>query len=288
MEELVAYAEQLTVRDDAGELTQIGFVPDFSRSHLDLYSQMLGGFWLGEDGGDLTVDDQSVIDAMNWQLQFYALYSPEEAQAFLSSFTPYTPQTQSGHPYFAGRRLNCQQCHHLEPANEDKMPDLGFYDGKVAMIVDGEWQMGPNGIDHFQPELNYGVAPFPPPSGHPERANTTIVQGPVAVIPADGRDRDAAGELLVWMMSADKQGDFAAGHTLLPVSHLAAQDSRITQMPNFQMFMELLAQPNATYRVASSATAEFNEILGQGEKGILHKGGDPSYLLDALQAEPSP
>src|SRR5712691_28814 len=69
-------------------------------------------------------------------------------------------------------------------------PDYPFYTGKLAMYVDGEWQTGPNFITKFKPELNYGVAPFPPPADHPERANTAVVQGTVAIIPANAKNPD--------------------------------------------------------------------------------------------------
>ena len=118
MKELAEYADKLTLRDEQGELSQVGFLPDFSRSHTDLYVQMLGGSWYNENGSELTVNSQPMIDAENWQ-----------------------------------------QCHRNSPPENEKIPDLGFYSGKVAMMVDGEWQVGPNYISHFQPELNYGVAP---------------------------------------------------------------------------------------------------------------------------------
>ena len=47
----------------------------------------------------------------------------------------------------------------------------------MAMYVDGEWLTGPNFISAFKPEASYGVAPFPPPADHPERANTSRCAG---------------------------------------------------------------------------------------------------------------
>jgi len=288
MEELVSYADQLTIRDEAGDLTQIGFVPDFPRSHLDLYARDFGGSPVAAGGVDLPADSQPVVDAMNWQLQFYGLYSPAEAQDFLSALTPYTPQTASGHPRFAGRRLSCQQCHHLAPARQDKLPDLGFYSGHVAMIVDGQWQMGPNAVSHFHPDLNYGVAPLPAPTDHPERAGTTLAQGPVAVLPTGGHDQEATAELVAWMTAPDNQADFAAIHTLLPVSRAAAEDERFAQSPHFTMAIGLLAQSNASYRAPSSLAPELNDAWREAEGEILHEEGDLTCVLDALRSESTP
>jgi multiple sugar transport system substrate-binding protein len=288
MEELAEYAEALTLRDQSGEIIQLGFVPDFSRSHTDLYVHMFGGSRVKEGGTRLAVNSQPVIDAMAWQRQFYSMYSPEEAQEFLSSFTPYTPQTGSHHPFFAERRLSCYQCHHDSPASEGKLPDLGFYNGKVAMVVDGEWQLGPNAIAYFQPELNYGVAPFPPSADHPERENTTVVQGPVVVIPAGAVDKEAAADLLGWMTSPEVLADVAYINASLPGTRLAAQDLRFQPIPNIDVFMDLLSHPNATHMRATSISPELNEALSEVEKELLQEGGQMTPLLNEVQVEFAP
>ena len=50
MEELADFAEKLTLHSAQGKLSQLGFVPDFPRSHTELYARMLGGAWLGRCG----------------------------------------------------------------------------------------------------------------------------------------------------------------------------------------------------------------------------------------------
>src|SRR5262245_36811822 len=56
MEELAEFADQLTVRDADGKLTQVGFLPDQGWDHSDLYVRMFGGFWYSEDGTQLTAN----------------------------------------------------------------------------------------------------------------------------------------------------------------------------------------------------------------------------------------
>jgi multiple sugar transport system substrate-binding protein len=281
MEELVAYAEALTIRDEEGGFSQIGFIPDLTRSHGDLYARMYGGFWV-DDGGELTVNAQPMIDAANWQRQFYANYGTREVLAFASSLNRYM---DADHPVYAGKRLSCQQCHQHPPRKSTFLPDRGFYAGNVAMMVAGQWQVGPN-YARLYPTLNYGVAPFPPPAAHPERANTVVVQGAVAIIPAGVKDKAAAAKLLAWMMSPEIVAEATYAHASLPTSRTAAQGPRFQQIPNFKVFMELLAHPNAVHVTTTPIGLELNEAMGRVEAEVLHKdGGDPVLLLNEVQAE---
>jgi multiple sugar transport system substrate-binding protein len=284
MEELVEYAERLTIRDTEGDLSQVGFVPDLVRSHMDLYVQMLGGSWY--DDGELAASSQPVIDALDWQSRFYDRYGRDDVQDLIASFDHYT---NSRHPVYAGKRLDCQQCHrNAPPGNGARVPDQGFYSGKVAMMVGGAWQVGPGYISQLQPELNYGVAPFPPPVDHVERANTAVVRGAVVLIPAEAEDKAAAAELVAWMTSPEIVAEAAYAGAVLPASRTAAQDLRFQQDPHVQVFMSLLDHPNAKYVASTPISAELNQALAQVEKGLLHEGKDPEPLLDEIQAELGP
>jgi ABC-type glycerol-3-phosphate transport system substrate-binding protein len=234
MEELVEVAEALTLRDQSGELIRVGFIPDFPRSHGSLYARMYGA-----DGADIGVDSQLASDDSSWMRQFDDLYGQEEIETFVSSFTPYLT---SRHALFAGRRLSCRQCHRTAPARKDKLPDTGFYTGKVAMMVDGQWQVGADGLHSFQPDLNYGVALFPPPEDHLESARASVVDGPVVLIPAAARDKTASAELLAWMMSPEVVVELASTHGSLPTSRAAAQDPRFREDAELAVFMDLLSR----------------------------------------------
>jgi multiple sugar transport system substrate-binding protein len=283
MEELAEYADRLTVRDESGKITRIGFLPDFPRSNTDLYVRMVGGAWYSDDGTKLSANTQPVIDALTWQRQFFDAQGSEDVQSFVESLSYYT---NSRHALYAGRRLSCQECHRGAPASEGKLPANGFYDGRVAMMISGQWQVGPHHIPRLRPDLDYGVAPFPPPSAHPERVNTTVVRGPVTVIPAGVKDKQAAADLLAWMMSPEVVADVAHANASLPTSRTAARDSRFRQIPQFDVFLDLLADPNAASLTPSPISTELNEALGALEKELFHEsGGDPAALLNAVQTE---
>ncbi len=254
MEELAQFADKLTKVGADGKIEQIGFIPDQAWGHTELYARMFGGFWYNDDGTQLTENSQPMIDALTWQQQFYKKYNSDQVLAFSSGF---------GDQYMS--------------------PDYPFYTGKLAMMVDGEWQTGPNFISKFKPEMNYGVAPFPPPADHPERANTGVVGGTVAVIPANAKNPDASAKLLAWMMSPAIVAEEFCFNANLPTSKKAAQDKCLTDNPKFKVFVDLMADANAKYMITSPISTELNDAYGTTEATILHTGADPKTELGTLQ-----
>jgi multiple sugar transport system substrate-binding protein len=259
MEELVEFADKLTIVGTDGRLEQIGFIPDLSWSHSDLYARMFGGFWYSDDGTQLTVNSQPMLDSLLWQQQFYSKYGVENVLAFASGFGEYSS------------------------------PDHPFYAGKVAMMVEGEWQTGPNFISNFKPELNYGVAAFPPPQSNPERAGTIVNQGTVALIPSGAKDKEASAKLLAWMMSPEVIAEEMCANANLPTSKKAADDDCFKAMgPKFQVFIDLMSSSNAFAVITTPLSLELNDALGSAEEEILHTGAEPLPLLEAIQTEFEP
>lgn len=258
MEELAEFSDKLTKVGADGKVEQIGFIPDHSWSHNDLYTRMMGGFWYNEDGTQLTANSQPVIDSLLWQQQFYSKYGYDNVLSFTSGFGEYSS------------------------------PDHPFYAGKMAMMVEGEWQTGPNFISNFKPELNYGVAPFPPPAAHPERKGTAVVQGTVVVIPAGAKNKEASARLLAWMMSPEVVAEEMCTNANLPTSKKAAADPCFTSNPKFKVFVDLMGSPNTTYIITTPISLEFNDAIGSVEEQVLHTGADAKKLLDELQAEFAP
>ena len=259
MEELVEFADKLTVVGADGTIEQIGFIPNHSWSHTDLYVRNFGGFWYSDDGSTLTANSQPMIDALTWQQQFFTKYGVDNVQAFSSGFGEYGS------------------------------PDAPFYAGKVAMMVEGEWQTGPNFIPALKPELNYGVTAFPPPADHPERAGTIVNQGTAVVIPSGAPNKDASAKLLAWMMSPAIVAEEFCFNANLPTSKKAAEDPCFKELGDkFQVFVDLMSSENAFAVLTTPLSFELNDALGSAEEEILLTGADPKELLDAIQAEFEP
>jgi len=259
MEQLAEFSDKLTKVNADGTLEQIGFLPDQGWGHSELYTNMFGGFWYNEDGTKITANTQPVIDALKWEQQFYTKYGVDNVLAFSSGWAD---------AYMSG--------------------DYPFYTGKLAMYVDGEWMTGPNFISKFKPEASYGVAPFPPPANHPERANTGVASGTVAVIPSGAADKEASAKLLAWMMSPAIVAEEFCFNANLPTSKKAAEDPCFTSNPKFKVFMDLMSNPNAKVVVTTPISLEFNDAWTLLEEQVLHTGADPQPLLEKLQADFEP
>ena len=131
LDELNQYAEKLTKKDAKGNYTQMGFIPAFPWSQQGTINYLFGGSNYADGGHTLTVNSQGNIDSYKWAQSFYKKYGATKVIDFQSGFGDYASS------------------------------ENGFFAGKVAMAVDGEWVVGPNFIPKFAPELNYGVAPIP-------------------------------------------------------------------------------------------------------------------------------
>jgi multiple sugar transport system substrate-binding protein len=258
MEELAEYADKLTKVDDSGSIVQLGFVPDFSWSHLEQYLKLFGSYWFSEDGTKVQLDTPEMLAALKWEQQFYTKYGTEEVLRFVSSTGEYSS------------------------------PEHGFMSGKIAMMVDGEWMTGQNFIEGLAPDLWYGVAPIPYPAAHPENAKTNVVGGTVALIPSGVKNKEAAAKLLAWMMTPEIVADEMVANFNLPSSKEAAKDPRFHENAKFASFMDLANSPNATFHVFTAISAELLTELELIEEQVLHADADPAPLLQQAQAKLQP
>jgi ABC-type glycerol-3-phosphate transport system substrate-binding protein len=231
LQELVEYAARLTLRNEAGELVQAGYIPDYPHTHSDLFQRASGD-------SNLTSDRLYSIETAGWLNQVSNIYAPGELDDFVASFTPYST---SSHPVYAERRFSCQQCHRASLPKNKRIPEVGFFEGKVAMMLDGQWLALSKNLYMEQPQLNFDAAPFPRLSSEQEPGNTPLVQGPVAIIPAAAVDKEAATHLLAWMNSPMILANAAFSSSLLPSSRTAAQNPIFHQSQYSQMLIDLIS-----------------------------------------------
>jgi multiple sugar transport system substrate-binding protein len=258
MEELLEYADKLTKQDADGTITQLGFVPDFSWSHLDQYTAAFGGYFVNEDGTEVLLTSDPVVNALKWQQQFYSKYGAEEVLRFVSS------------------------------TGEYDSAEHGFMSGKIAMMVDGEWMTGDNFIGLFAPDLWYGVTSIPYPAAQPEQKGTNVVGGTVAVIPSGVQSLEASGKLLAWMMSPEIVAEEMVANFNLPSSKEAAKDPRFLENEKFAAFMDMANSPNATHHIFTAISGEIFTELELIEQQVLHEGADPVPLLQEAQEKLQP
>ncbi|MFQ3549145.1 MAG: extracellular solute-binding protein [Armatimonadota bacterium] len=129
-EELLEYSKKLTKINSRGEITQIGFIPQYGNSWLYLYSWQNGGNFLSDDGKTCTLDNQYTIDTLKFMVKIYdELGGARNINRFSSGF----------------------RGDQFDP----------FLTNKVAMKIDVDLAI--YNIARFNPDLNFGVAPAPVP-----------------------------------------------------------------------------------------------------------------------------
>jgi multiple sugar transport system permease protein len=169
-EELEAMATAMTERDAAGRIKRIGFIPNYGNSWLYIYGWQAGGEFMSADGRKCTLNDPNIATALEFMTRVYdSLGGAREVYAFQTIF-------QGGE---------------LDP----------FIQGKVAMKVDGSWQM--NNLAMYGQDLNFGVAPAPLPRRELEKGRHPIswTGGWAYAIPSTAREKRGAWELIRFLMS---------------------------------------------------------------------------------------
>lgn len=242
LEELEAFADKLTKTDANGNITQLGFVPNFSWSHLDTYSMLFGGTFVSDDGSKILINSPAVVEAIKWQAKFFHKYGSDKVQKFISGFGEYSS------------------------------PQNGFYSGKLAMQIEGEWQ--PTFIKRANVSLNYGVAAPPPPAANPERKGTTSVGGTVIVIPAGVKNADLSAKAFAFLQGDKQLADFMTANGNLPTTNTSAKDPRFRENDKFMVWLDLLAGPNAKSQTFTPIDSDVSTALAEAEENSIK---DPNF-----------
>jgi ABC-type sugar transport system permease subunit/ABC-type glycerol-3-phosphate transport system substrate-binding protein len=169
-EEIEEMTVRLTERDANGQLKRVGFAPYYGNSHFCSYSLMNGGRTLGDDGKTCVIDNERNREALRWVTKVYdSIGGAQAVTAFQSTF----------------------QAGELDP----------FVQGKVALKIDGSWQLARMAM--FASHMNYGIAPMPLPTREiaAGRYTTSWMGGWCYAIPSSARNKEGAWELIRFLSS---------------------------------------------------------------------------------------
>jgi ABC-type sugar transport system permease subunit/ABC-type glycerol-3-phosphate transport system substrate-binding protein len=188
-QELHDHAVRLSEYDADGRMTRLGFAPNYGNSWLYIYGWLNGGRFMTPDGRHCTLADPAIVGALEYMVDIYdALGGIEQVEAFQSGF----------------------QADEFDP----------FLTGKVAMKIDGNWQL--KNIADYAPGLRFGVVPAPAPQG---RESVTWSGGFSWAIPAGSGEPEMAFELIrflnsdrIWELRYQVEARYAAsrGRSFVP------------------------------------------------------------------------
>ncbi|HEX8280042.1 MAG TPA: extracellular solute-binding protein, partial [Chthoniobacterales bacterium] len=171
LEELALMAPKLTERDERGNITRLGFAPNYGNAWLYIYSWMNGGSFMSADAKTCTLNSAPVVQALDWMLRVYdSIGGAAAVYAFQSS----------------------AQVGELDP----------FTTGRVAMKIDGYWNF-PENLAQFGANLNYALAVPPLPAAEIAKGRTGFswVSGWCFAIPSTARNKEAGWQLLRFLSS---------------------------------------------------------------------------------------
>jgi multiple sugar transport system substrate-binding protein len=147
-----------------------------------------------------------------------------------------------------------------------------FGTGAAAMTIEGNWVVG--ALTNDFPDVDYTVVPLPEGSAGPGTLQFTNCWG----IAADSQNKEAAIELVRFLVSDEQQMTFAEGFGVMP-SVESVSEQWTEQFPEQAAFLEGVeyAQGVPPVEGIADVIADFNAQL----QGL--RDGDPQSILTSVQ-----
>lgn len=261
LEELTDWADKMTVVDKDGNITRLGFIPDYPGpgngqvANLVLYGWAFGGQWYDADAKKITANDPKNIEALKWELAFYEKYGAQKVKNFIAS---------------AGGYLTDQDV---------------FRTGKVGMVYDGEWNIVFPTADLPFNQKTINAGGFPSPKANPEMFGISYADSDPNTIPAGSPHPAEAWEFLKFMCF-DPQvcSDFA---------QVVANPCQLTDHPDYALqsdsrFAWFIKQQDLKSqrvfpRIAVAHT--YMVKLGEAEQAVLLGQATPEDALNQVTEE---
>jgi len=135
-----------------------------------------------------------------------------------------------------------------------------FENGKLAMMLDGEWRV--SFIKHEHPTLDYATAPMPVDDAHPELYGSGYVNGTIIGMPK-GSPHPAEAWLLLQYMATDTPTLVYMANNVrnVPTTLDSLQSPDLDVTPQFQTFLDIFKDTNSHYKEPSAIGASDQNIV---------------------------
>lgn len=232
IEQLEAYTRKLTLWDEDGNITRLGYLP----GGLFKWGLVFGGNWYDEANQKITAAHTQNVAALEWLASVWAEYGVDKIQKFTAGFGNYWS------------------------------PNNPFMVGQLAMQDYGEWLA--QFADRYNPDLEYGIFATPnPPGGRP---NVTTFGGSIFCIPVGSKHPDEAWEFIEWITGEYAQKKIAMAFSNMPPRRKVAEDPELlSKVPILKFGLRLLQGPNAfSDSVSIPVWAQYLEEIGRAEEQV--------------------
>lgn len=244
--ELAADIPKLTKKGPSG-LNQLGFGSSSGEgTDYITFGMAFGGRWYNGDRPSPD-DPQNVAAAKFYVDNVINRYGASAVRKFTSGFGDY------------------------------QSPQNPFYQGKLAMMIDGEWQSA--FIRDFAPKLKWGVAPIPYPDGRPDLAGTSQVTTSMLFIPRNSQHKEQAWEFMKYLVSPAAMGTFTEALTNLPARRSLLHDPRYAKLPNFTAWLNALESKNLQALPSAPSYTQYNTDLTDAFDAINRGKQSPQDAL---------
>lgn len=179
LDELKAMAVALTKYDDAGNIVQAGFVPDFPWMDNVCWPVMTGAQWIDAASNKITFDSAPMKEAYQWQADIYNEIGYDKLVAFKDGF---------------GTR---------------DTPEDPLITGKIAMTFFSEMKLPP--LSEIGKDVEWGVCALPFSAANPVTEKEVMLTTNQFKINANCANPDNAWKVLSSLCSKETLASFAPG-----------------------------------------------------------------------------
>jgi len=217
--ELVADAKKLTTKNPDGSFKVMGYDPNALFYHggagIGTYGTLIGATYFDKAGKSNLARDAGWTRLLTWQKGLIDFYGYKNLVKW---------QTGAGDEFAASHP---------------------FENGKLAMMLDGEWRVA--FIQHEHPNLNYATAPMPVDDAHPELYGSGYVNGTIIGMPKTGKHRDEAWDLVKYLTTNDHAlARFSNAIRNVPSTASSSKSPELTPDAHFKTFLTIFNDKHST------------------------------------------
>ncbi|MEK7764834.1 MAG: ABC transporter substrate-binding protein, partial [bacterium] len=246
--ELDEMAERLTIRDAAGHIVQMGFLPWEPGWWNWAWPYFFGGrLWDGAE--KITCAEPEAIAAFRWVQSYTKKYGVGPVQVFASGFGNFSS------------------------------PQNAFMAGKVAMEIQGVWMY--NFVREYAPRMRWGAAPFP--TTDPALYGRSIADEDVLAIPRDARHPRESFEFMKYVLAQGPMEKLCLGQRkFTPLKAVSDAFLRAHPHPQIRLFIDLARHPLTFSLPQLTFWQEYTEELNVAFQRTYLMQATPEEALGAV------
>jgi multiple sugar transport system substrate-binding protein len=210
LETLIALSTKLDGRDERGNLTRLGFMP----GGFEMFASIFGGGLYDWNRGELTLDSPPNLRCLDYLLDCRKARGLDAVTRFES------------------------------PQNAGLSAEWPFIGGSLSITVDGQWRV--EQLAKYAPDLEYRVAPIPPPEGGRELAGHA--DGNFMIVPVSAKRPEGAWAFIRFWSGLSDPERAAEFHTwggwlpaLSSVAKAEAYQDYLRRYPPFRVFVDTMS-----------------------------------------------